>query len=55
MSILISHPVVEQVQVRCESCNRRIADVVNEIERGQVVLEIKCPKCGQPHTEVLRA
>ena len=47
--------VAEQIQIRCAGCHRRIADVVNEIEQGQVVLEIKCPKCGQPHTEVLRA
>lgn len=49
--------VAEQVEIRCGNgrCNRRLADVTNEVERGQVVLEIKCPKCGNPHTEILKS
>ncbi len=43
-----------QVQVRCAGCNRRLADIVNELEGGQVLIELKCPRCGQPHLEVIR-
>jgi hypothetical protein len=45
---------ITQVQMRCTGCNRRLGDYVNEVEGGMVILELKCPKCGQPHTEVLR-
>ena len=45
---------VVQIQVRCPGCNRRLADYVNEVREGQVVLEFKCPRCGSPHTEVIR-
>ena len=45
---------VTQTQVRCAGCNRRLADVVNEVEAGQVLVEWKCPRCGQPHLEVIR-
>jgi hypothetical protein len=27
---------------------------VNEIQAGQVILELKCPKCGRPHAEIIR-
>jgi phage FluMu protein Com len=43
-----------QTQVRCAECNRRLADYVNEVVAGQVILELKCSKCGQPHMEVIR-
>jgi phage FluMu protein Com len=43
-----------QVQIRCAGCNRRLGDLVNEIDAGQVILELKCPRCGQPHLEVIR-
>jgi hypothetical protein len=43
-----------QKQVRCRECNRRLGDFVNEIQAGQVILELKCPKCGRPHAEVIR-
>jgi len=43
-----------QTQVRCAGCRRRLADLVNEIEVGQLILELKCPRCGQPHLEVIR-
>ena len=43
-----------QVQVRCAGCNRRLADIVNELQGGQVLIELKCPRCGQPHLEVIR-
>jgi phage FluMu protein Com len=43
-----------QIQMRCTGCNRRLGDYVNEVEVGQVIIEVKCPKCGQPHTEVIR-
>ena len=46
---------VTQVQIRCTTCNRRLADLVNELETGQVLVELKCPRCGQPHLEVIRA
>jgi hypothetical protein len=46
--------MIVQVQVRCAACNRRLADIVNQIETGQVVLELKCPRCGYPHLEILR-
>jgi hypothetical protein len=41
-------------QVRCAKSNRRLADYVNEVVAGQVILELKCSKCGQPHMEVIR-
>jgi phage FluMu protein Com len=45
---------VAQTQVRCRECNRRLGDFVNELEAGQVILELKCPKCGRPHLEIIR-
>jgi phage FluMu protein Com len=45
---------VLQTQVRCAGCHRRLADVVNEVEAGQLILELKCPRCGQAHLEVIR-
>jgi phage FluMu protein Com len=45
---------VVQVQIRCAACNRRLGDLVNEIHSGQVIFELKCPRCGQPHLEVIR-
>ena len=46
---------VTQIQVRCTGCNRRLGDYLSELEAGQVILELKCPRCGQPHTEIIRA
>jgi len=43
-----------QTQVRCRECNRRLCDFVNELQAGQVILELKCPKCGRPHLEIIR-
>jgi len=43
-----------QTQVRCTGCNRRLGDFVNEVQAGLVILELKCPRCGQPHMEVIR-
>jgi phage FluMu protein Com len=43
-----------QIQVRCTGCNRRLGDYLSELEAGQVILELKCPRCGQPHTEIIR-
>ena len=43
-----------QRQVRCAECDRRLADYVTEIRDGQVILEVKCPRCGSPHMEVIR-
>ena len=43
-----------QSQLRCTACNRRLGDFVNEVQAGQVILELKCPRCGQPHLEVIR-
>jgi phage FluMu protein Com len=40
--------------IRCAGCHRRLADVVNEVEAGQVLIELKCPRCRQPHLEVIR-
>jgi len=45
---------VTQIQVRCATCNRRLADLVNEVLSGQVLFELKCPRCGNPHMEVVR-
>jgi phage FluMu protein Com len=45
---------VIQTQVRCRECNRRLGDFVNELQAGQVILELKCPKCGRPHLEIIR-
>ena len=45
---------LNQVQVRCAGCNRRLADLVNEVALGQVILEVKCPRCRHPHLEVIR-
>ena len=44
-----------EVQIRCTGCNRRLADVVNEVEAGQVLIALKCPRCGATHVEVVRA
>ena len=49
-----SAPPILQVQMRCTGCNRRLGDYVNEVKGGLVILEMKCPKCGQPHTEIIR-
>jgi phage FluMu protein Com len=46
--------LLPQVQLRCGGCNRRLGDFVNEIQAGQAILELKCPRCGQPHVEVIR-
>lgn len=35
-----------QQQFRCADCNRRLADYVDNIERGTVLIEVKCDKCG---------
>jgi phage FluMu protein Com len=45
---------VTQTQVRCATCNRRLADVVNEVQAGLVIFELICPRCGQPHLEFIR-
>ena len=45
---------VSQIQIRYTGCNRRLADVVNEVQAGQVLIELKCPRCGHPHLEVIR-
>jgi phage FluMu protein Com len=45
---------VFQVQIRCAACNRRLADVVNDIEIGQAIIELKCPRCANSHLEILR-
>ena len=47
-------PAVTQIQIRWTGCGRRLADYVNEVEAGMVIIEQKCPKCGQPHTQVIR-
>ena len=44
-----------QRQVRCAACNRRLADVISEIDAGQVIFEVKCPRCGHSHLEIFRA
>jgi phage FluMu protein Com len=43
-----------QSQLRCSGCNRRLGDFVNEVQTGQLILELKCPRCGQPHVEIIR-
>ena len=43
-----------QIQLRCTGCNRRLGDFVNEVQAGQVILELKCPRCGNPHVEIIR-
>jgi len=43
-----------QSQIRCSGCRRRLADFVNELASGQVILELKCPRCGHPHLEIIR-
>lgn len=45
--------LAEQTQFRCTSCNRRLADYADDIVEGQVLVEIKCPKCGAPNSVVL--
>jgi len=35
-----------QQQFRCSACHRRLADFVDNIERGAVLIEVKCDKCG---------
>ena len=42
------------IQIRCRGCHRRLADVVNNVEAGEVLVEVKCPRCGQSHVEVIR-
>ena len=46
---------VPLVQVRCRRCNRRLADVVNEVREGQAIVGFKCARCGEPHVEVIQA
>ena len=46
---------VLQIQIRCAGCNRRLADLVNEVEMGQVLVEMKCPRCGHSNLEVIRS
>lgn len=50
-------PVVDQAQeqLRCTGCGRRLADYVNQLESGTVVLEIKRPKCGTQNRVSLRS
>jgi hypothetical protein len=45
---------VTQIQVRCTGCKRRLCDYLGEVEAGQVILELRCPRCGEPHTEIIR-
>jgi hypothetical protein len=45
---------VRELQVRCATCNRRLAELSNEVRAGQVILELKCPRCGQPYPEIVR-
>lgn len=45
---------VTQTQVRCSACNRRLADVVNEVQAGLVILEVLCPRCGHHNLEFIR-
>jgi soluble lytic murein transglycosylase-like protein len=41
--------VAAQAQIRRTACNRRLANLINEVEGGQVIVEMKCPRCGSPH------
>jgi hypothetical protein len=34
-----------QEQLRCSQCHRRLADYVNKLERGNVLIEVRC-RCG---------
>jgi len=43
-----------QTQVRCTGGNRRLTDVINEVRSGQAIFEMKCPRCGLPHLEIIR-
>jgi phage FluMu protein Com len=43
-----------QTQIRCAGCDRRLADLVNEVEAGQLIVELKCPRCGSSHLEIIR-
>jgi phage FluMu protein Com len=45
---------VFKLQIRCVQCNRRSTDLINEVEAGQVVLEMKCPRCGHAHLQIIR-
>ena len=46
---------VGPIQIRCRGCHRRLADVVNNVEAGESLVELKCPRCGRPHVEVIRS
>ena len=46
--------ITTQTQVRCGTCNRRLADLINMMDAGQIVLEFKCPRCGDNHLEIVR-
>jgi hypothetical protein len=35
----------QQQQLRCSRCHRRLADYVDKIQHGSVVLEVQC-RCG---------
>jgi phage FluMu protein Com len=48
-------PNVDPIQIRCRGCHRRLADVVNNVVAGEILVEVKCPRCGQPHVEVIRS
>lgn len=45
----------QQLQFRCTKCNRRLADYVEDIVTGRLLLEIKCPKCGVPNSLLVKA
>ncbi len=51
--IAISAPPV--AQIRCDNCNRRLADVDNQIITGKILVAIRCERCARIHKERIDA
>ena len=44
----------DATQLRCVRCQRRLADYLDNVQRGHALFEILCPKCGSGNTLSLR-
>jgi len=41
------------MQIRCVTCDGRLADVLNVIDAGYVILEMTCPTCLRSRLEIV--
>jgi phage FluMu protein Com len=37
----------QEQKFRCQECTHRLFDYENGLERGYLVIEVKCPSCGE--------